>query len=367
MSVPRTDVLVIGGGIIGAAVADAVAAGGTPVVLLERAQVGSAASSGAAGLLAPLVEAEGPGPFLELALAGRAMFRDAAAALLRDTGVDVGYRETGTLRVAEDDGVARELRHRVSWERERGLGVRWLEPAELASREPLLHEGLSGALFSADDHQVTSSALTHALARRAAARGAVIVEGLGVERLLRVGDRVVGVRTTRGEEYRAKHVVLAAGPWSSTLVPRVTVRPLKGQLVHLRSARTLSHPIFGSDVYIVAKADDRIVVGATVEDVGFDWAPREEATRSLLDRAFRLIPALRDAEVLDAWAGLRPGTPDRLPIIGVRRDAQGLIFATGHFRNGVLLSLITGRIVAAIAAGEPSPVDIAAFSPERFA
>src|SRR5207253_660046 len=191
-------------------------------------------------------------------------------------------RETGTLRVAEDDGVARELRHRVSWERERGLGVRWLEPAELASREPLLHEGLSGALFSADDHQVTSSALTHALARRAAARGA-------------------------------------------------------------------------------------IVVGATVEDVGFDWAPREEATRSLLDRAFRLIPALRDAEVLDAWAGLRPGTPDRLPIIGVRRDAQGLIFATGHFRNGVLLSLITGRIVAAIAAGEPSALDIAAVSPERFA
>src|SRR5439155_1555173 len=134
--------------VVGAAVADAVAAGGTPVVLLERAQVGSAASSGAAGLLAPLVEAEGPGPFLELALAGRALFRDAAAALLRDTGVDVGYRETGTLRVAEDDGVARELRHRVSWERERGLGVRWLEPAELASREPLLHEGLSGALFS---------------------------------------------------------------------------------------------------------------------------------------------------------------------------------------------------------------------------
>ena len=139
MSVPRTDVLVIGGGIIGAAVADAVAAGGTPVVLLERAQVGSAASSGAAGLLAPLVEAEGPGPFLELALAGRALFRDAAAALLRDTGVDVGYRETGTLRVAEDDGVARELRHRVSWERERGLHVGW---PEADGRVPLVNAAL---------------------------------------------------------------------------------------------------------------------------------------------------------------------------------------------------------------------------------
>jgi len=354
VSVPRTDVLVIGGGVIGVAVADAVAARGTPIVLL-------------AGLLAPLVEAEGPGPFLELALAGRALFRDVAAALLRDTGIDVGYRETGTLRVAEDEHVAQELRERVAWERERGLDVRWLTTREVASLEPSLRDGLSGALFSADDHQVTSAALTHALARRASARGAIIVEGLGVERLLRVGERVVGVRTSRGEEYRAKHVVLAAGPWSSSLVPRVPVRPVKGQLVHLRSAKpVVGHPIFASEVYLVSKADGRVVVGATEEEVGFDWAPREEATRSLLDRAFQLVPALRDAEIGDAWAGLRPGTPDRLPIIGTRRDSQGLIFATGHFRNGVLLSLITARIVAALAATEPSPVDIAAFSPERF-
>jgi glycine oxidase len=367
VSVPRTEVLIVGGGLIGVAIADAIAGRGRPVVVLERAQVASAASAGAAGLLAPLVEASGPGAFLDLALAGRALFRDEAPALAQATGIDVGYRESGTLRVAEDAASARELRERVSWEGRRGLAVEWLEPSDLARLEPALRDGFAGALFSADDHQVTSGLLAHALARRASSRGAVIVEGLGVERLLRVGDRVVGVRTSAGEEYRARHVVLAAGPWSSALVPGLPVRPVKGQLVHLRpDAELLRHPVFADDVYITPKADGRIVVGATEEDVGFDWAPRDEATRSLLQRGFAVLPALRDARLEGAWAGLRPTSADRLPILGTRPDLRGLIFATGHFRSGVLLSLITGGIVAALVAGEAPPVDIAAFSPARF-
>lgn len=367
MSVPRTEVLVIGAGVVGAAVADAIAARGMPVVVLERAQVGSAASSGAAGLLAPLIEAEGPGPFLDLALAGRALFRDETEMLVHASGIDIGYRESGTLRIAESESAARGLRARVTWEQAAGLHVRWLAPRELAQLEPSLRDPLAGALFSADDHQVTSAALTQALARRATANGAVIVEGLGAERLLRISDRVVGVRTGAGEEYRARHVVLAAGPWSAALVSGLPVRPVKGQLVHLRpTAPVLSRPVFADGVYIAPKAEGRLVVGATEEDVGFDWAPREDATRVLLDRAFALVPALREAPLEGAWAGLRPGTSDRLPILGTRRDLRGLIFATGHFRNGVLLSLITGRIVAALVAGEAPPVDIAAFSPERF-
>src|SRR5919108_1790830 len=291
MSVPRTDALVIGAGVIGAAIADAVAARGREVVVLERAQVGSAASAGAAGLLAPLVEAPGPGPFLDLALAGRALFRDEAAALARETGIDVGYRESGTLRIADSDGVMNDLRARVSWGRELGLDVRWIDARELKSLEPHLRDGITGALFSADDHQVTSGPLTHALARRASSRGAAIVEGLGVERLLRVDDRVVGVRTSAGEEYRARHIVLAAGPWSGALATGVPVRPMKGQLVHLRLQRDIvRHPVFADDVYVTTKADGRVVVGAPVEDVGFDGAPREAATRELLGHAYALVP-----------------------------------------------------------------------------
>lgn len=357
----------MGGGIIGVAVADAVSARGTAVVLLERAQIASAASGGAAGLLAPLIEAEGPGPFLDLALAGRALFPREAEALRRETGIDIGYRETGTLRCASHQPEVATLQARVAWERERGLRVRWLSPSELGSLEPALREGLAGALYSEDDHQVTSAAFAQALARRAARRGAVLVEGLGAQRLLRVGDRVVGVRTSAGEEYRAAHVVLAAGPWCASLVPWVPVRPVKGQLAHLRPASAIvTHPVYGDDVYLVPKAEGRIVVGATVEDVGFDWAPREEATHELLERAYRLAPALRDASLEGAWAGLRPGSADGAPILGASADSPGLIVATGHFRNGILLSLITGRIVASLIAGEVPEVDVAAFSPDRF-
>lgn len=367
MSVPRTEVLVIGGGVIGVAVADAVAGRGIPVVVLERARVGAEASGGAAGLLAPLIEAAGPGPFLDLALAGRALFHEEAAALRRDTGVDIGYRETGTLRVAEDADLVAELRHRVAWERERGLAVTWLGPAELAEREPALRAGLAGALFSAGDHQVTSARLVEALARRAASRGASLVEGLGAARLLRIERRVVGVRTTTGDEYRARSVVLAAGPWSAALEARIPVRPVKGQLVHLRpEGAIVRHPVFASGCYVVPKADGRVIVGATEEDVGFDWAPREAATAELLERARALVPALRDVPLESAWAGLRPALPDRLPVIGASERAPGLIVATGHFRNGILLSLITGRIVAALVAGEPPALDLASFSPDRF-
>ena len=371
MSVPRTDVIVVGGGVIGCAIADAIAARGIKTVLLESHRVAHAASAGAAGLLAPLVEAPGPGPFLDLALAGRALFRDEAAALRRDTGIDIGYRESGTLRVAESAERAAELRARVGWQRERGLDVRWLSAAEVEASEPALRNGVDGALLSADDHQVISARLANALAQRATARGAWILEGVGVEYLLSIGERAprktIGVRTSAREEYRSRYVVLATGASRAAPYRGLPVRPVKGQLVHLRPARpVIGHPIFADGVYLAPKADGRVVVGATEEDAGYDIVVSDEVTAELVGRACALVPALRDSVVDSAWAGLRPATPDRLPVIGLRSDTDGVIFATGHFRNGVLLSLITGRIVAALVGGERPPVDIAAFSPDRF-
>lgn len=369
MSVPRTDVLVVGGGVVGLAVADAVAGRGIPVVLLERDRVAHQASAGAAGLLAALIESQGPGPFLDLALAGRRAYAEEIPALVRDTGVDVGYRVTGTLRVAEDDAMAHELRERVAWERERGLAVRFLEPSEVRAVEPGVREGLAGALFSPDDHQVTSDLLAKALALRASRRGATIVERTPVSRLLQVEGEVTGVRTADGNEVRARSVVLAGGPWSPELSPvPLPVRPVKGQLVHLRpsAAGSISHPVFASSVYLVPKAQGYVIAGATEQDAGFDVSTSEAVTERLVSAARSLVPAFREARLAAVWAGLRPGTPDRLPIIGRHPDAPGLIFATGHFRNGVLLSLVTGRIVAALVADADPGIDLVPFSPARF-
>jgi glycine oxidase len=366
----QTDVLVVGGGVIGLGVADAVARRGIPVALVERDRVANAASAGAAGLLAALIESQGPGPFLDLALAGRRAFAEDAETLSSDTGIDIGYRISGTLRVAESADTADELRDRVRWQKERGLDVRFLAPGEVRDVEPGVRDGLHGALFSPDDHQVTSHLLAKALATRAEQRGALIGERSRVTGLLRQGDDVVGVRLADGQEIRARTVVLAAGPWTRDVSPvPLPVRPVKGQLVHLEpsSAGTIRHPVFASSVYLVPKAAGYVVAGATEEHAGFTTSTSEAVTDRLVGAARALVPAFRDAKVAAVWAGLRPGTSDRVPIIGRHRALPGVVFATGHFRNGVLLSLITGRIVAALVAGERPALDIAAFSPERFA
>ncbi len=352
----------VGGGVIGVAIADALARRGLGTLLLERDALASGASGGAAGVTAPLIEAPGPGPFFELAVAGRDLLRREAPSL-----GEVGYRETGTLRVAEDDAEARVLRERVAWESARGLRVRWVEPAELEAIEPALRDGLRGALYALDDHQVTSPALVHALATRALRHGAVIRERTPVRGVLQVQGRVIGARTVDGE-LRSRVLVLAAGAWTPSLAPvPLPVRPVRGQLAYLApEGPVLRHAVFGNGIYLVPKADGRLVVGATEEDAGFDASVREETTASLVARAAEIVPAVRDLLVVGAWAGLRPAAPDRLPVIGTHRKFPGLIIATAHFRNGVLLSLVTAEIVAALAAGEPPPVDVAPFSPERF-
>jgi glycine oxidase len=367
MSVPRIEVLVVGGGVIGVAIADELARRGIGTLLLERDELAAGASGGAAGLVGAPIEGPAAGPFFELALAAQELLRIELPQLARETGIDVGYRETGTVRVAEDEAEAEELRARITERRERGLDVRWVDRAELRATEPGFSDTLRGALLVGDHHQVTSPWLVRALASRALRRGAVIRQRLPVRRLLRADRKVIGARTDDGE-IRARVVVLAAGPWTAALAPiPLSVGPVKGQLAYLRPEDPIvRRPVFTRDVYIVPKPDGRLVVGATEEDAGFDATPREEVSRALVARAAEILPAVHGLPLAGSWAGLRPAAPDRLPIIGSSREAPGLILASAHFRNGVFLSLITARIVAALVGGERSPTDIAAFSPERF-
>ncbi len=365
------DVAILGAGVMGCAIADALSGRGLSVVVLDPTGIGAAASSGAAGLLAPLVEAPGPGPFLTLALASLERFPALAEELREETGIDVGWRERATLRVAETEQEQDELRVRVAWQRAQGLPAEWLDAAALKKAEPLLRDGLMGALRSGRDGVVTSGRLTAALAARARIRGASFVVAGTQIRATRSADRVDRMDVDGGSLV-AGEVVLAAGPWSAGVaralgVGPLPVRPVKGQLALAGRQRAPAHSVFATGGYVAGKADDVLVTGATVEDRGFDSVVDAAAHESLVARAVYLVPSLDPSAFTLRWAGLRPDLPDHLPALGRTERARNVLVATGHFRNGILLAPISAEAIAAAATGERFGLDLGPFSPDRFA
>ncbi len=366
----KADVAILGAGVIGCAIADALAGRGLSVVALDPTGIGAAASAGAAGLLAPLVEAPGPGPFLTLALASLERFPKLEAELNGETGIDVGWRERATLRVAETEEEKSELQARVEWQRAAGLHVEWLEPPAMRDAEPLLGDRMLGALRSARDGVVTSGRLTAALAARARMRGAVFVVAGGEVAASRSRDRVDRI-VVAGASLLAGEVVIAAGPWSAAVaralaVGPLPVRPVKGQLAIAEVRRAPEHSIFGAGGYVAGKADGVLVAGATVEERGFDLTIGDRAHDAIVARAVRLVPSLHPAAFTLRWAGLRPALPDLLPALGRTDRARNVLVATGHFRNGILLAPITAEAIAAAITGEPFSPDLGPFSPDRF-
>lgn len=366
------DVVVLGAGVIGASVVHHLSLEGARVVLVDRERAGSGASGAAAGMLAPLAEADRPGPFLELALRSLKEFPPLAARLREETGVDPELLLGGLLRIAGTEAEAAELQERGRWQREAGHASRWLEAEEVRELEPGLPPDVRGALLTEEEGHVRSPRLVKALVRSALRHGTTLREGEAALSLVLEGERVAGVRTTSGV-LPAGHVVLAAGAWSGLLAERMglaslPVFPVRGQIAALRSPQNAPRRILlGGHGYIVPKADGTVIVGATQEEVGFDCRVTAAGMASMLDLVPRLAPALSDADFLGGWAGLRPGTSDGLPILGPAAGLQGLTVATGHFRNGVLLSPITGRLIAqGILSGHPDPT-LAPFSPERLA
>jgi glycine oxidase len=376
------DVAVVGGGIVGCVVAYYLARQGARVALFDRDRIGAQASSAAAGMLAPLAEDAGPGPFLDLALASLQRYAALAADLRASTGIDIELLTPGLLRVALDDGEAADYQAALAWQRDLGLPVRWLDAAALRALVPAIAPAARGAVYSEAEHQVNPIRVTEALARGAVAHGAVLHEGSPVRGLLRQGPRVVGLRLGDGD-LPAGHVVLAAGAWAAAcgewLGVRLPVEPIKGQMVavapHSARAREtgvaestiLRHTLYGRDGYLVPKADGTIYAGATVERVGFDRRVTAGGIARLLALLPALVPGLGDPTFVRAWAGLRPGTPDHLPILGPVPGLDGVTLATGHYRNGILLAPITGELIAQAALGQPTTLPLAPFSVGRFA
>jgi glycine oxidase len=363
------DVVVVGGGVIGCTIAYHLTAAGANVALFERNEVAGEASGAAAGMLAPLSESPQPGPFVELCLTSLRLFPALAAALRQETGIDIEYLPSGILRVAQTEDEERELRHRLEWQRSLGLALEWVDGEALRRLEPRLGPA-RGALYSPQEHQVSAGRLTQALAQAAARRGAVLRQGMGVTGLLNNGRRVTGVRTTSGN-VSCGQVVLAAGPWTGAFARRLglplPVRPVRGQMLAFADfALPLRHIVWGEAAYLVPKANGFLFVGATVEDVGFRSATTVRGLRGLERGARGLVPSLAHGEIASSWAALRPGSPDGLPILGPVPGWDGLSVASGHYRNGILLAPITGRLMAQLLTKGTTEVSLAPFSAGRF-
>jgi glycine oxidase len=367
------DAVVIGGGLIGLSSAWRAAERGMSVLVLERAQPGAGASGVAAGMLAPVTEAEfGEQGLLKLGLSSRELWPSFAAELEERSGRPTGFRETGALVVAADRDDAGELRRLHEFQRRLGLESEWLAPRECRRLEPGLAPGVAGGVLAHSDAQVDPEAVILALAAAFEGAGGELVTGAQAGAIDTSGGRVTGVRLADGSSVRSGQVVVAAGPWSPALDPAgdgPPVRPVKGQIVELRVRRGMADPIErivrSPRCYLVPRGDGRVVLGATVEEQGFDTALTAGGVHRLLEAAWEVVPDVEELEFSRARVGLRPGTPDNAPVIGPG-SVEGLTWATGHHRNGVLLAPVTGLAVAGMLAGEAPEGELAPFAPARF-
>jgi len=364
-----TDVAIIGGGVIGCAAAYALAAAGLRILLLERDRIACEASGEAAGMLAPQAEASEAGPFLALGIRSRGLFPALADALRKETGLDVGYRQNGTLSPCLTEEEEDEARSRLAWQRAQGLAVEWWEAEEVRRAEPGISPAVRGALFIPGDHHVTSGTLTRALALAAARRGAEIWEGAPVTGFVRDRKRIVGVKSL-DRTVSAGRYILAAGPWSaqvaSLLGLPVPVLPVKGQLCMAGFLQGgPRHVLYSHLAYLVPRPGGEVVLGTTVEFAGFDKRVTVGGLGGILAGARALYPTLAAAPVLRAWAGLRPSTTDELPLLGPVPEMEEFLVATGHHRNGILLAPITAEVLRELIVDGRTGVPLAPFRVER--
>jgi glycine oxidase len=365
----RVDVVVVGAGVQGSAVALRLAQAGRSVTVLERAVPGAEASSAAGGILSPGVEAVEPGPFYALCRASLARYPAFAAEVEALSGMSVGLRMLGTLEVALDDDHAKVLAARAEKIVRHGLPVEVLDDEAVRRLEPAVSPEARGALFFGDEGSLDPRSLARAVYVAASRAGARFVTGQ-VRRIVVEGGRAVGVEHESGR-IDADAVVLAAGSWSLQVeghgLPPGAVRPVRGQIAVLDTRPPLlSRVVFSGHGYVVPRADGRILCGSTMEEVGFEKAVTAEGLRHVLDVAIGVAPALARAPVVETWSNFRPASPDGEPILGPG-TVPGLLYATGHTRNGILLAPVTADALAATALGRPPPVDLAPFSPARLA
>lgn len=362
------EVIVVGGGVMGCSVALELARRGLRTLVLERSVPGAEASTAAAGILGPSLEAHEAGPSLRLGVRSRERHRELADFFREEHGIDIGFRRSGGLVAAFDAGEAEALEARAAMLERAGVRVERLEASIARRAEPALAPEVTMALSLPDEAQLDPHLLLRALAIAAERAGAVFRSGAYVREVHVEGGRARGV-ICGDEILHADAVVVAAGSWTGLVgglgLP-VGITPVRGQVVATQTRPPLfSRLVFGAGGYVVTRPDGRVLCGSTEEHVGFQKEVTFGGLSRILAIACRLAPSLRDAPFESAWASFRPASPDALPLVG-RLAPEGLFIAGGHFRNGILLSAITAEILADVIQREPIDEDAARLDPRRF-
>jgi len=373
---PSADVIVIGGGLIGCSIALRLAQGKLRVCVLERGDPSEEASAAAAGMIAPQGETVEPDAFFELCAASRDLFSDYVAEIEELSGQDVGYRRDGTLLVGIDAAECGELGKIYEAQSRQGLPIERLEPEEIRHRVSGLSDAIRSGLFIPGDHWVDNERLSAAIVVACRRLGVDIRAQHAVTKLNVQGGRVESVEAITSPDPKglatlaADQFVLAAGCWSAALTDplgiKLSMQPCRGQMMEFDAPADLPLVVRAGHHYLVPRAGRRILAGTTAEYVGFEKAVTAGGLRSVITGVERIAPFVKDLKFRRAWSGLRPDTADHLPIIG-RGEIPNLLFATGHFRNGILLAPITAQLISElILKGSPSrPLD--AYDPTRFA
>src|SRR6185295_15563618 len=345
------DVVIIGGGVIGLAIARSLALHGVrDVCLVERGTLGTEASFAAAGMLLPQVEADAEDDFFKLACRSRDLYPSFAKDLREETGVDVELDTTGTLYLALNEHDQEEIEQRYDWQTRAGLSVNLLNVAQARELEPYISESSHGALLFPNDMQVENRRLLSALANSVNNLGVTVLTETNVESLMIERDRVEGVQTSRGPVV-CNSIVIAAGTWSSFLLrssvlPDPAIQPVRGQMICLGSKPQLTrHVLYSPRGYLVPRQDGRLLAGSTSENAGFAKRVTAGGISSILQNTLEISPAVATLPVVDTWAGLRPRPADGLPVLGPCGEIDGLFYATGHYRNGILLAPLTAELI----------------------
>ena len=360
-----TDVAIIGGGVIGCSIAYQLSKNGVECLVFEQNTLASGASGASVGIVGPIWYLDNTiESFFELGMQSLEIFPSLSKELL-EAGFDPQFHQTGVIKVALDEQLFEMLQNNLAWQGELGIGIRWLDQKELVEREPEITKKAIGGVFSPKEGSINGKAYVNALARASSRLGSTFLENKEVTSLAIQGKTVIGVRT-KNETYHANHTILATGAWSGInnkwLPESIPVRPVKGQRILIRKSGFLPKSTVQS---VVPQLDGSIIVGATREENRFDQKITTNGISQMLSNAKNVFPILNNAEFISATAGIRPGSPDNMPILGPVPDWEGITLATGHDHAGIICSPATGTMVARyILTGDSSELE--PFSVNRF-
>lgn len=367
------DAAIIGGGVIGCSIAWRLAQGGLRVIVLDKGDFGAEASYAAGGMLAPLSEADETDAFFDLCVASRAIYSDFARELREATAIDIEYRTEGTLYLSLREEDDEELDRRWQWQHAAGLNVKRLDAGCVRKLEPDITTALRWALKFPDDHQVNNRLLAAALFEAARLCGVETRPQTEVHQLLTESvagkERVTGLKTSRGR-ILADRLIIAAGCWSSQVTSSTAstleVEPVRGQMIAFEMPeQALSHVIYSRRGYLIPRNSGCIIAGSTTERSGYNKSVTAGGIADILEHAIEIMPSSRALAITETWAGLRPHTHDGLPVLGKDPDIDGLIYATAHYRNGILLTPITARAISEIILKGDSSIKLSPFSISR--